>query len=106
MATRPTIAARTPGSGATRVSRTANVVVRFSEAAVGVSASTVRLRDAKTGSYVAATVTYSASTKTVTLNPKTTLAGSRKYTVLISGGITDAAGNPLATTSWSFTTRS
>ena len=79
--------------------------MRFSEAALGVSASTVRLRDTKTGAYSAATVTYSASTKTVTLNPKSTLVGERKYSVIISGGITDVAGNPLATTSWSFTTR-
>ena len=73
---------------------------------MGVSGSNVRVRDMKTGAYVSATVTYSASSKTVTINPKATLAGRRKYKAIISGGITDAAGNPLGTASWLFTTRS
>jgi len=56
---------------------------------------------------MAAAVTYNATTRVLTLNPNATLAANTKYTVTLTGGpaaIRDAAGNPLATTTWSFTT--
>jgi hypothetical protein len=52
-------------------------------------------------------VSYNASTRTVTLNPSVTLAGNTVYRVTLTGGTTavrDIAGNPLTTTSWTFTT--
>jgi hypothetical protein len=59
------------------------------------------------GAAVPVTVTYDARRRTVTLNPRATLAARTRYTVTLTGGATsirDAAGNPLATTRWAFTT--
>ena len=61
------------------------------------------------GSTVSAVVSYSSTSRKVTLNPSATLAASTKYTVTLTGGTTairDAAGNPLTTKTWSFTTGS
>ena len=104
----PTVASSSPAANATKVSRTANVVVAFSEPVVGVSSTTVRLRTSS-GTIVPATVTYSTTSRKATLNPSRTLAAGTKYTVGVAGGTTairDAAGNPLTTKSWSFTTGS
>ena len=52
-------------------------------------------------------MSYSASTRVVTLNPSSTLAANTRFTVTLTGGtgaIKDAAGNPLTTVSWTFTT--
>ncbi len=103
---RPTVTARTPASGATGVSRTANVTATFSEAVRGTSTSTVTLR-AGTSAAVSAVVTYDSATRRVTLNPSVTLVARTVYTARLVGGtsaIRDLAGNPLTTTSWSFTT--
>jgi hypothetical protein len=105
-ATRPTFT-RSPASGATGVSRYANVVLTFSEPVVGATSSRIRLRDAATGTYVTATVTYYPDLRKAVLNPSVTLRGLRRYTVVVSSGMTDRAGNPLypSPTTWSFTTR-
>ena len=62
----------------------------------------------KTGSTaVAAPVTYDAATRTATLDPAADLAANTQYTATLTGGasgIQDAAGNALATVSWTFTT--
>jgi hypothetical protein len=103
---RPTVTTRTPGVSATNVGRTSNVSATFSEAVAGVSGSTVTLRTSA-GAAVTAVVSYNASTRTVTLNPSVTLAGNTVYRVTLTGGTTavrDIAGNPLTTTSWTFTT--
>jgi len=86
------------------VSRTTNVVLRFSEPVTGVSGRTIRLRDTVTGHYVTAVVTYNATLRRATLNPSVTLAAHRRYRVVVSTGITDRAGNPLRATSRYFTT--
>jgi methionine-rich copper-binding protein CopC len=103
---RPTVTARTPASGATGISRTANITATFSEAVQGVSATTFRLRNAA-GTVITAVVSYNATSRVATLNPSATLAAGTTYTVTLTGGtsaIRDVAGNPLATTSWKFTT--
>ena len=103
----PTVTARTPAVNATRVGRTANITATFSEAVSGVAASTFTLKNAATGAAVAGTVTRNGTTNQWILNPGVTLAASTKYTVTLTGGagtIRDTSGNPLTTTSWSFTT--
>jgi methionine-rich copper-binding protein CopC len=103
---RPVVTARSPASGATGVSRTANVTSTFSEAVQGVSGTTFTLRN-PAGTVITAVVSYNATTRVATLNPSATLAAGTRYTVRLTGGtsaIRDVAGNPLATTSWSFTT--
>ncbi len=104
----PTVTGRNPASGATKVSRTANVVVAFGEPVVGVSSTTVRLRTSS-GSTVPARVAYSTTSRKATLNPSRMLAAGTRYTVAVTGGTTavrDKAGNPLKTATWSFTTGS
>ncbi|MGY1593837.1 Ig-like domain-containing protein [Geodermatophilus sp. SYSU D00708] len=95
-----------PAANTANVARGANVTARFSEPVTGVGTATVVLRS-PTGATVPARVTYDKARRTVTLNPSATLAARTKYTVTLTGGTTairDAAGNPLATTRWSFTT--
>ena len=103
----PTVTARSPGSNATGSSRTANITATFSEPVTGVSGSTFTLRNTSTGATITAVVSYNTTTRVATLNPNTTLASRTKFTVTLTGGaaaIRDAAGNPLTTTTWSFTT--
>ncbi|SDS37767.1 Fibronectin type III domain-containing protein [Friedmanniella luteola] len=97
----PTLTARTPASGATAVSQTANLAVTFSEAVNGLSATTYTLRQGTTA--VPAVVSYSPTSRVATLDPGATLLGDRTYTVAVSG-VRDAAGNTIATTTWTFVT--
>jgi hypothetical protein len=90
------------------VSRTGNITATFSEGVTGVSGTSFVLRNATTGTAVTAVVTYNATTRVATLNPSVTLAATTRYTVTVTGSTTavrDLGGNPLATSSWSFTTR-
>lgn len=109
--TPPTIKRLTPASGASGVSRTANVTATFSEpmAPASIGTGTVELRGPN--GVVAATVTYNTSKRMAVLNPTATLAASTTYTATVKGGtggprVTDVAGNALAASrTWSFTTR-
>jgi hypothetical protein len=109
--TPPTITSRSPASGATGFSRTANITVTFSESmdATTVNGSTFELRD-PSNALVSAVVSYNATTRVATLNPNPTLLALTTYTARVRGGATDprakdAAGNALAADStWSFTT--
>jgi hypothetical protein len=48
-------------------------------------------------------VSYNPLTRVATLNPNATLPADRPYTATLSG-VRDAAGNTMATTTWTFTT--
>ena len=102
----PTVTARTPGANGTAIAAGSNITATFSTAMQGISGSTFVLRGPG-GTVVPAAVTYSATTRTATLNPAANLANDAKYTATLTGGaaaVRDAAGTPLATTSWTFTT--
>lgn len=101
----PTVTARTPGANATAVAAGSSVTATFSTGILGLSGSSFVLHGPG-GTVVPAAVTYSATTRTATLNPTANLANDAKYTATLSGGaaVRDAAGTPLATTSWTFTT--
>jgi hypothetical protein len=101
--TLPTITGRSPASGATGVSRTANVTATFSEAVLNATTRTFYLRKAGTATNVSAVVTYDATTHKATLNPGVTLAASTSYTVAIYD-IYDPTGNQVTYTTWSFKT--
>lgn len=102
----PTVTAISPASGATGVARNANVTATFSEpvTAATVNTTTVNLRPAAGGANIAAVVSYNATTRVATLNPNAALAASTRYTVRVTTGVTDLAGNPATARSWSFTT--
>jgi Domain of unknown function (DUF4082)/Bacterial Ig-like domain/Bacterial Ig domain len=110
--TAPTISARSPASGATGVSATANVVVTFNEDMdpTTINTNTVQLRN-PASTLIAAVVTYNTATRQATLDPSVTLSAFTVYTVTVRGGTTDprvkdGAGNALASTStWQFRTQ-
>jgi hypothetical protein len=96
-----------PLNGATGVSVGTSVTVTFSQPlnATTVSGSTITLQDAPNHA-VAATVTYNAATFAAVLTPASRLATSTAYTVGVSTGVKDPAGNALAGAfSSSFTTQ-
>jgi methionine-rich copper-binding protein CopC len=102
----PTVTAQTPAVDASTVARSANVTATFSEPVLGVTGSSVTLRNSS-GATVAAPVRYDAATRTVTVDPAADLAADTRYTVTLTGGpamIRDAAGNPLTTVTWAFST--
>ena len=100
----PAIGLHAPGPNGVDVPPNASVTLAVSEALVGVSASTVRLLDG-TGSEVAASLSYDAAAGRITLQPSSALRLSERYDVVVSAGIVDEAGNPLAPAKLSFRTR-
>ncbi|MBK9941935.1 MAG: Ig-like domain-containing protein [Kouleothrix sp.] len=101
--TAPTVTGRAPVAGAADVLASTSVTATFSEAVNGVSAGSFTLTPSG-GVAVAATVTYDSASRTATLQPGALLAPNTSYTAALAPAITDSAGNPLAATSWSFTT--
>jgi subtilisin family serine protease len=102
----PTVTGVGPAGNAMVVPTASNAKATFSTDVQGVSGSTFVLKTA-TGATVPAAVTYSAATRTATLDPSAALAVDSKFTATLIGGtsgIRDAAGTPLANTSWTFTT--
>lgn len=102
--TAPTVSNVSPTGGATGVATTASISITFSEA---INQSTVNgtsftLTPAG-GSAVAASVT--TATNSAQLQPSSPLATNTTYTVTVTTGVRDLAGNPLgATFTSSFTT--
>jgi hypothetical protein len=97
----PTLASTSPAADATNVAGGTVVTATFSEA---MDASTITTTSFTLGS-VSGSVSYDSDSYTATFTPDANLEGSTSYTAILSTGITDAAGNPLASAySWSFTT--
>ncbi len=106
--TPPTVISQAPAAAATAVAVGSPVTATFSEplAAASVTSTNVTLRvgTTTTGTKVAAVVTYNAATSTLTVKPTANLASDTRYTVRLSNGIRDVAGNALVPVSWSFLT--
>jgi hypothetical protein len=106
----PAVTATSPAGGATGVAASANATATFDEplAAATVNTSTVQLRGPG-GALVPAAVTWDAASRTAVLDPSAPLAYAAAYTATVkggAGGVTDAAGNPLAADhAWSFATQ-
>jgi Big-like domain-containing protein len=96
----PTWVSRSPKTRSTGVSRSTNVVVKFSE---NVKYATHFYLYRGTNR-VSATVSYDPATFTATLNPSSRLAAGVKYTVKLTGYIRDYAGNRLRAFKFTFTT--
>ena len=102
----PTVTAKAPAANAMAVPAGTNVSATFSTAVQGVGTGTFVLKSAA-GAVVPAAVTFNATTRTATLDPASNLAADSAFTATLVGGtsaIRDAAGTPLATTSWTFVT--
>ena len=104
--TPPTVTVKSPLPNATNVSVSTNVTATFSEAVTGVSTGTFAISKSPYTVNLPAAVSYNGGSKTATLNPNANLLPGTKYRVALSGGIKDTAGNPLAWTTWYFTTAS
>jgi len=100
--TPPTVSSTSPVADATDVAVGSNITATFSEA---MDESTITTTGSFTVAGVSGSVSYNSVTYTATFNPASNLAYETIYTASLSTAITDAAGNPLASTySWSFTT--
>ena len=100
----PRVIGRTPGSGATNVSRFAVATVRFDERVTGLAGGSLRIRDTVTGALVPAAVTYDATRMEGRAAVTNRLAAERTYRVELTSAVRDLAGNPVAASSWSFVT--
>ncbi len=106
----PTLTARSPAAGATRVNTGVNVTATFSERVQGATTTSVTLRNAATNALVAATVSVNTggNGRVITLNPNATLARNTLYRATFTGGpsaIRDLANTPFAGATWTFRTR-
>jgi hypothetical protein len=101
----PTVSSKTPAKGAIGVSTTTTVTATFSEPVLDVTRTTFTLTSA--AGTVTATVARSGTSNKWILTPSAPLQSATLYTATLLGGssgITDLVGNPLKTTTWSFTT--
>ena len=103
----PLVTARTPANNAGGVNRATNITVTFNEAVLNTTVAanvSVQVGQAVTGTPVASVLSYNPVTRVLTINPNANLNANTQYTVRLRAGITDAAGNPLVATQWSFIT--
>jgi len=100
---RPTVTSVTPISGATAIDPATVITATFSEAMLDTSINTTNIT---VSGGVTGVVSYDPATWTATFAPSAALAYSTNYTVTISTGVRDLAGNTLAVAkSWTFTTQ-
>jgi hypothetical protein len=95
--TAPTVISTNPANLQTNVPINNTVAATFSEAMdpLTITAATYKITGPG-GTAVAGAVNYDASSDTVTFTPSNNLAPSTTYTMTISTGAKDLAGNPLA----------
>lgn len=104
--TPPTVSSVSPTSGATSVAINSTIIATFSESVDGstVDTSTFIVKDSS-NNIVGGTVTSGSPTATFT--PSLNLTADTTYTVIITTGIEDSAGNAMtAEYTWTFTTGS
>jgi subtilisin family serine protease len=101
----PTLINVYPAGYSTGVWRWVNPRVRFSEHVVGVSGTTIRMWNLRTGKQVPVTVRYDAVTHIATIDPPNRLGAMTWYRVKVRSLIHDPAGNAVATSYFKFQTR-
>ncbi len=101
----PTVSSTNPDDGATGV---AVITASFSEAMNASTITTATFAVSGPGvTPVTGTVTYSASTHIATFTPTSALAASTAFAATVTTGVTDVAGNAMASDHvWHFTTSS
>ncbi|HAL86081.1 MAG TPA: hypothetical protein DCM31_03900 [Deferribacteraceae bacterium] len=99
----PYVVSITPSNNSTNVSRSTNISVRFSEPvlASSLTASNLSLTNQSTLEAVTSG-NLTISGNTVTFNPASDLSAGTAYTVNISTGVTDLAGNALSSAGQSY----
>jgi hypothetical protein len=105
--TPPVVLSTSPSNGAVDVLVNSNITVTFSEAmnAATITGSTITLKVTATSAPVAGAVTYNATTNVATFTPTAALPGSTGYTVTVTTGVKDVAGNSMGSAfTSSFTT--
>ncbi len=100
----PTVVTTSPAASATGVAVSSTVGATFSEAVTNATTTTFTLKDGT--ATIPGTVTTSAVNKTATFAPTAALPANTLLTASLTAGITDVAGNPLASApvTWTFTT--
>ena len=99
--TAPTVTSHSPTG---KVKRDAVFVAKFSEPVVNVSTTTMRIYLKGVPDPVPAAVSINAAGTKATLDPSRNLKAGKTYTIKLTNGITDRAGNPLVATRWKVTT--
>ncbi len=94
----PTVISVVPANGAANVATNATVQVTFSEAmdSSTINATNVTLKVTTTSVLIPAAVVYNPVTHVATLTPSSPLANATGYTVTVTTGAKDVAGNALA----------
>jgi Protein of unknown function (DUF1566)/Bacterial Ig-like domain len=101
--TAPTVSSVSPANNAIDVTTNSNITASFSENMTADSFTAITFTLSSNSGAVAGAVSYNGTT--ATFNPNVNLAFSTLYTATLTTGVTDAAGNPLATNyTWNFTT--
>jgi hypothetical protein len=104
--TPPTVTNKVPAVNAINVATNANVIATFSEDMdpLTITANTVILQGPGS-TIIAGTVTYAVGAKTATFNPSTPLPTGDLFTVIVTTGAKDSAGNALTNNAvWTFST--
>ena len=95
---RPTVTATTPGDNTSGISRTAPITVTFSEPmnSTTITSSTVFVTPTAGGANAAGTVSYNAALRQAIFTPSGSgLQPNTQYTVTVTSGVQDTAGNGL-----------
>lgn len=91
-----TLVSVTPAGGATGVSRSGQVVVRFDHAMSAVMQDYVTLHHGGvTDSLVTCSRSWSADSLTLTMTPMAMMDSASTYTIHVGGGMRDAMGDPV-----------
>ena len=93
----PTVTSVDPVDAAPGVKADAKVTVKFSESLKASTVTAESLRLSNSSGSIPSTVTLSSDLRTATMTPNAPLAPGVSYTVSVAIGVTDLAGNPLAT---------
>jgi hypothetical protein len=98
--TSPTIVSRDPTNGATGIAINFSPTITFSEPMnpSTITSSTITLTPTAGGAAIPATVTYDAGLNKATIDPTSDLANNTSYTLTVTTGAKDVAGNSVVAT--------
>lgn len=94
----PAVTTALPRNGTRSVPRAVRPRITFSVPMVGVSTSTIRMKDLSRGLWVTIRLSYSASSRTATIIPATRLAANHSYRIAVGGALAASGGTGLSRT--------